>query len=103
MFNLIKKTQSYWEELFRFPEIKYPVDSDKGYEREEESGEDENGSWKVEKWKSIDGTSSFYRKFYQTKEKIKTREDLEKEMNLAASEQRFEDAAKLQKELKGLS
>lgn len=72
------------------------------YEKTEESGTDENSTWKVEKWSSAAGNVSFYKKVtkYKPKEqKTPTVEELKAQLQEAIKEEKFEKAIKLRDEI----
>lgn len=68
------------------------------YEKTEETGSDENSSWKSERWTSEDGNIKYYKKVttFKSKETKKpTLEDLKNQLNEAVKEQKYETAIKL--------
>ena len=73
------------------------------YEKTEESGSDENSTWKTERWSSAAGNVSYYKKVTKSKKKEKQEpslEELKNHLETAVKEQQFEKAIKLRDTIK---
>lgn len=75
------------------------------YEKTEETGSDDNSTWKSEKWSSEAGNISYYKKvttYKPQEEKQPTLEELQSNLDEAVKEQKFELAIKLRDKIKNI-
>jgi protein-arginine kinase activator protein McsA len=99
MYSLIKSIDNWLDFWNIEPTDPRKIFGSKEHKRTEESGESEDYKWTSEEWTSEDGKTKFYRKVMTSKAKPEKR-NLQKELDLAIREQRFEDAIKLRDEIK---